>query len=157
MKFYCKFINKLHISLKPFYTLIHEYILFEWTSEFDKIFTEIKTSLSLSKDTELPTPNTTNLFYITVDAYLIGRDATLFQNNTDIEIEVISFNSRISTIQAKNFLLMIKNSVLLLSFFPNMNLKSLALNSQSLLLQIKILIFFHLLAKEISHQDNINV
>ena len=60
MNFHYKFINKLHISLKPFYTLLHDDNPFEWTPDFDKFFTEIKTSLS--KDTELQIPNTTHLF-----------------------------------------------------------------------------------------------
>ena len=46
MNFYSKFINKLHISLKPFYTLLHDDVSFEWTSDLDKLFNEIKLSLS---------------------------------------------------------------------------------------------------------------
>ena len=66
-------------------------------------------------------------------------------------MEVIFYNSRILTTQKpKNFLPMIENSVLLLSFFPCMNLLSLVLNSQSLFLLIQILFFFSLLAKEIT-------
>ena len=38
MNFYSKFINKLHISLKPFYTLLRDDIPFEWTPDLDKFF-----------------------------------------------------------------------------------------------------------------------
>ena len=61
MNFYSKFINKLHNSLKPFYTLLHDDILLEWTPDLDKLFNQIK--LSLSKDAELALPNTTHPFY----------------------------------------------------------------------------------------------
>ena len=80
MNFYSKFINKLHISLKPFYTLLYDDILFEWTPDLDKLFNQIK--LSLSKDAELNIPNTTHPFYITVDASLVGLGAVLFQPNS---------------------------------------------------------------------------
>ena len=39
MKFYSKFINKLHISLNPFFTLLHGDNSFEWTPELDNFFT----------------------------------------------------------------------------------------------------------------------
>ena len=80
MNFYSKFINKLHISLKPFYTLLHDYSSFEWTSDLDNLFNQIK--LSISKDAELAIPNTTHPFYITVDASSIGLGAVLFQPNS---------------------------------------------------------------------------
>ena len=97
MNFYSKFINKLHISLTPFYTLLHDDILFEWTPDLDKLFNQIK--LSLSKDAELAIPNTTHPFYITVDASLIGLDAVLFQPNSKNKMQIISYNSRILTTQ----------------------------------------------------------
>ena len=40
-----KFKTKLHVSLKPFYTLLHDTISIEWTPEIHKLFYEIKTSL----------------------------------------------------------------------------------------------------------------
>ena len=45
MNLYSKFINKLHISLKPFYTAIYDDTSFELPSELDKVFNEMKTSL----------------------------------------------------------------------------------------------------------------
>ena len=46
MKVYSKFINKLHISKKPFYTLLHDDVSFEWTPDLDKRFNQTKLSLS---------------------------------------------------------------------------------------------------------------
>ena len=97
LNFYSKFINKLHISLKPFYTLLHDDVSFNWTPDLDKLFDQIK--LSLFKDTELAIPNTTHPFYITVDASLIGLGAVLIQPNSNNKMEVISYNSRILTTQ----------------------------------------------------------
>ena len=102
MNFYSKFINKLHISLKPFYTLLHDDISFEWTPDLDKLFNQIK--LSLSKDAELAIPNTNHPFYLTVDASLIGLGAVLFQPNSQNKIQIISNNSRILTTQEQKIL-----------------------------------------------------
>ena len=97
MNFYSKFINKLHFSLQPFCTLLHDDVSFGWTSDLDKLFNENK--LSLSKDAELAIPNTTHLFYITVDASVVGLGAVLFQPNAHKKMQVITYNFRISTTQ----------------------------------------------------------
>ena len=97
MNFYSKFINKLHISLKPIYTLLHDDVSFEWTFDPDNLFNEIE--LSLSKGAELAIPNTTHPFYITVDASLIGLVAVLFQPSSNNTMQVLSYNSRILTTQ----------------------------------------------------------
>ena len=97
MNFYSTFINKLHISLKPFYTVLHDDVSFGWTSDLDKLLNEIK--LSLSKNAELAIPNTNHPFYITVDASLIGLGAVLFQPNTHNKMQRISYNSRVLTTQ----------------------------------------------------------
>ena len=93
MNFYSNFINKLQISLKHFHIVIHDDGSFEWTPDLDKLFNQIK--LSLSKDAELAIPNTTHPFYITVDASLIGLGEVLFQPNSNNKMHVISYNSRI--------------------------------------------------------------
>ena len=87
MKYYSKFIQNLHISLKPFYTLLHDDAFFKWTPGLNKLFESIK--LSLKKDAELAIPNTSKPFYITVDASLISLGAVLFQPNSNNKIQVI--------------------------------------------------------------------
>ena len=99
MNFYSKCISKLHLPLKPFYTLLHDDVSCEWTSDLDKLYNEFK--LSLSKNAELAIPNTTHPFYITVDASIIGLGAVLFQPNANNKMQVISYNSRILTTQEK--------------------------------------------------------
>ena len=81
MNFFSKFISKLQVSSKVFYTLLPDGISFESTPEIDDLFIEIETSRS--KDAELALPNTTPPFYITVVASLIGLGAILFQPRAD--------------------------------------------------------------------------
>ena len=91
--FYTKFIEKLHINLKPFYDVIHENTPWKWTDEHESLFQKLK--MSLTSETELTIPNTKHPFFITVDASLIGLGAVLFQLNEQNKMKVISYNSRI--------------------------------------------------------------
>ena len=97
VNFYSKFIEKLHINLKPLYTLLHDNIKFQWTPELEKIFQDVKNSMTA--DTELTIPNTKHPFFITVDASLVGIGAVLFQMNEENKMKVISYNSRILNTQ----------------------------------------------------------
>ena len=91
--FYTKFIDNLHINLKPFYNLLHENTIWKWTDEHERLFQKLK--MSLTSETELTIPNTKHPFFITVDASLIGLGAVLFQLNEQNKMKVISNNSRI--------------------------------------------------------------
>ena len=93
LNFYTKFIEKLHINLKPLYDLLHENTPWKWTDEHESLFQKLK--MSLTSETELTIPNTKHPFFITVDASLIGLGAVLFQLNEQNKMEVISYNSRI--------------------------------------------------------------
>ena len=91
--FYTKFIEKLHLNLKPFYDLLHENTPWKWTDEHERLFQKLKTSLT--SETELTIPNTKHPFFITVDAPLIGLGAVLYQLNEQNKMKVISYISRI--------------------------------------------------------------
>ena len=93
INFFTKFIEKLHINLKPFYDLLHENTSWKWTDEHESLFQKLK--MSLTSETELTIPNTKHPFFITVDASLIGLGAVLFQLNEQNKLKVISYNSRI--------------------------------------------------------------
>ena len=93
LTFYTKFIEKLHINLKPFYDLLHENTPWKWTDEHESLFQKLK--MSLTSETELTIPDTKHPFFITVDASLIGLGAVLFQLNEQNKMKVISHNSRI--------------------------------------------------------------
>ena len=102
LNFYSKFIEKLHINLKPLYTLLHDDVKFQWTPEREKIFQDVKNKMTA--ETELTIPNTKHPFFITVDASLVGLGAVLFQMNEENKMRVISYNSRIlNTQEQKNF------------------------------------------------------
>ena len=96
VNFYSKFIEKLHINLKPLYTLLHDDVKFKWTPELEENFQAVENSRTA--DTELIIPNT-RPFFITVDASLVGLGAVLFQMNEENEMKVISHNSRILNTQ----------------------------------------------------------
>ena len=97
VNFYSKFIEKLHINLKPLYTLLHDDIKFQWTPELEKIFQNVKNAMTA--DTGLTILNTKHPFFITVDASLLGLGAVLFQMNETNKMKVISYNSRILNTQ----------------------------------------------------------
>ena len=97
VNFYSKFIEKLHINLKPLYTFLHDDVKFQWTPELEKIFQDVKNAMTA--ETELTIPNSKHPFFITVDASLVGLGAVLFQMNEDSKLRVISYNSRILNTQ----------------------------------------------------------
>ena len=70
VNFYSKFIEKLHINLKPLHTVLHDDVKFQWTPELEIIFQNIKNTMTA--ETELTIPNTKHPFFITVDASLVG-------------------------------------------------------------------------------------
>ena len=92
VNFYSKLIEKLHIDLKPLYTLLHDDVNFQWTPELEKIFQDVKNKMTA--ETELTIPNTKHPFFITV-----GLGAVLFQMNEENKMRVISYNSRILNTQ----------------------------------------------------------
>ena len=98
---YLKIIKKLQISPKPFYAIVQDDIYFEWTPELDKLFKEIK--FSLSKYAKIAIPNTTNPFYIAVEASLIVLGAILFQPNAENKIQVISYLPYFNNSRSKPF------------------------------------------------------
>ena len=97
VNFYSKFIEKLHINLKPLDTLLHDNVKFQWTPELEKIFQDVKNAMTA--ETELTMPNTKHPFFITVDASLVGLGAVLFQINEENKMRGISYNSRILNTQ----------------------------------------------------------
>ena len=70
VNFYLKFIENLHINFKPLYTFLHDDVKFQWTPELEKIFQDIKNTMTA--ETELTKPNTKHPFFITVDTSLVG-------------------------------------------------------------------------------------
>ena len=59
--FYSKFVEKLHINLKPLYTLLHDEVKFQRTPELEKIFQDVKNAMTA--ETDLTIPNTKHPFF----------------------------------------------------------------------------------------------
>ena len=92
LNFYTKFIEKLHINLKPFYDLLHENTPWNWTDEHERLFQKL--NMPVTSETELTIPKTKHPFFITVDASLIALGAVLLQLNEQNKMKVISYNCR---------------------------------------------------------------
>ena len=92
--FYSKYIKNLHVDCKPFFTLIRNDTKFEWTTEHQKLFDDIKNRITA--DTTLAIPNINYPFYIHVDSSVIGTGSILVQSLPEGK-RIISFNSRIFT------------------------------------------------------------
>ena len=75
------------------YTLLHDDVKFQWTPELEKIFQDVKNSMTA--DTELTIPNIKHPFFITVDASLVGLGAVLFHMNEENKMKIVSYNYRI--------------------------------------------------------------
>ena len=97
VNFCSKFVEKLHINLKPLYTLLHNDVNFQWTPEFKRMFQEVKNAMTA--ETELTIPNTKHPFFVTVDASVVSLGAVLFQMNEGNKMKFTSYNSRILNTQ----------------------------------------------------------
>ena len=58
---YTKFIEKLHINLKPFNNLLHEKTPWSWTTDHETLFHKLKNAPT--SDIELTIPNTKHPFF----------------------------------------------------------------------------------------------
>ena len=54
VNFYSKFIEKLHINLKPLYTLLHDDVKFQWTPELEKLFQNVKNAMTANTELTIP-------------------------------------------------------------------------------------------------------
>ena len=90
-------LEKLHINLKPLYTLLHDDINIQWTPSLEKVFQDVKNAMIA--DTDKTIAYTKHPFFIAVDASLVGLGAVLFQMNETNKMKVISYNSRILNTQ----------------------------------------------------------
>ena len=70
---YTKFIDKLHISFKSFYDLLHENTPKKWSDEHERLFRELKTSLTSETKFSFSNRKTSNFYYSRRFAYWIGR------------------------------------------------------------------------------------
>ena len=92
LNFYSRYIRNLHVNSKPFYELIKDETIFEWTAEHEKLFQRMKDEISA--DTTLAIPNEKYPFFIHTDASIWGAGAILVQKLPKGK-RIVSFNSRV--------------------------------------------------------------
>ena len=80
--------------LQPLYDLLHKETDFKWTKRHQKIFNQMKRTIT--HNLEITMPDTTKPFYILTDASNTGiRTALLQQHRTEKKMKLISTNSRL--------------------------------------------------------------
>ena len=77
LNFSTKFIDKLHINLKPFYDLLHENTPWKWTDEHERLFPKTKMSLTLKQNLQCQIRNTHFLSQLMLHL----MDKALFSSN----------------------------------------------------------------------------
>ena len=96
INFLAKYVYGMQPLLQPLYNLLHKENDFKWTNEHQKIFIEMKRTIT--HKLELTMPDTTKPFYILTDASNTGIGAALLQQHpTEKKIKLISANSRLFT------------------------------------------------------------
>ena len=94
--FLSKYVNKMQFYLKPFYNILRQQIIFEWTTEHQTRFEEINKLLTEQISNTIPVPN--QPFYAKCDASNFGVGAALSQShNGTNKNNLISATSRLFT------------------------------------------------------------
>ena len=86
----------MQLYLRPFYNILRQQNIFEWTTEHQTRFEEIKKLLTEQISNTIPDPN--QPFYAMCDASKFGIGAALLQSHSStIKMNLISANSRLFT------------------------------------------------------------
>ena len=92
----CKYVYKMQLYLRPIYNILRQQNNFEWTTEHQTRFEEIKKLLTDQISDTIPDPN--QPFYATCDASNFGIGAALPQSHNETnKINLISANYRLIT------------------------------------------------------------
>ena len=96
LNFLSKYVYKMQSYLRPFYNIPRQQNNFEWTTEHQRRFKEIKKLLREQMSNAIPDPN--QPFYAMCDASNFGIGAALLQShNGTNKMNLISANSRLFT------------------------------------------------------------
>ena len=96
LNFLGKYVYKMQIFLRPFYNILRQKNNFEWTSEHQTRFEEIKKLLTDQIPNTIPDSN--QPFYAMCDASNFGIGAALLQSHSSTKkMNLISANSRLFT------------------------------------------------------------
>ena len=96
LNFLSKYVYKMQLYLRPFYNILRQQNNFEWTTEHQNRFEEIKKLLTEQISNTIPDPN--QPFYAMCDASNFGIGATLLQSHSGTnKMNLMSANSRLFT------------------------------------------------------------
>ena len=96
LSFLSKYVYKMQLYLRPFYNILRQQNNFEWTTEHQTRFEEIKKLLTEQISNIIPDPN--QPFYAMCDASKFGIGAALLQSHSGTnKMNLISANSRLFT------------------------------------------------------------
>ena len=95
INFLANYVYGMQPILQPLYNLLHKEIDFKWTKKHQKIFDEMKRTIT--HNLEKTMPDTTKPFYILTDASNTGIGAALLQQHPTEKMRLISANSRLFT------------------------------------------------------------
>ena len=96
LNFLDKYVYKMQLYLRPFYNILRQKTNFEWTTEHQTRFEEIKKLLTEQTSNKIPDPN--QPFYAMCDASNFGVGVALLQShNGTSKRNLISANSRLFT------------------------------------------------------------
>ena len=91
-----KYVYKMQLYLRPFYNILRQQNNFEWTTEHQTRFEEIKKLLTEQISNTIPDPS--QPFYAMCDASNFGISAALLQSHNETnKMNLISTNSRLFT------------------------------------------------------------
>ena len=94
--FLSKYVYKMQLYLRPLYNILWQQNNFEWTSEHQTRFEEIKNFLTEQISNTIPDPN--HPFYAICDASSFGIGASLLQSHSGTnKMNLISANIRLFT------------------------------------------------------------
>ena len=94
LNFLSKYVYKLQLYLRPFFNILRQQKRFEWTTEHQTLFEEIKKFSTEQISNTIPDPN--QPFYAMCDASNFGIGAALLQShNGTNKMNLISASSRL--------------------------------------------------------------
>ena len=100
LNFLSKYVYKMQLYLRPFFNLVRQQNNFEWTTEHQTRFEEIKKLLTEQISNTIPDPN--QPFYAMCDASIFGIGAALLQSHSGTnKMNLMSANLRFVTPQAE--------------------------------------------------------
>ena len=96
LNFLSKYVYKMQLYLRPFYNILRQQKNFEWTTEHQTRFGEMKKLLTEQISNTIPDPN--QPFYAMCDASIFGIGAALLQSHSGTnKTNLISANSQLYT------------------------------------------------------------